>query len=60
MPAVVADLGPLPAGAHYAYSVLVLLLQLLLQQIWDLRKRKCIYTIPAHNSLVSTVQWQHI
>jgi U4/U6 small nuclear ribonucleoprotein PRP4 len=38
----------------------VLLLQLLLQQIWDLRKRKCIHTIPAHTSLVSTVRWQRI
>lgn len=27
-------------------------------QVWDLRKRKCIYTIPAHTSLVSTVRYQ--
>jgi U4/U6 small nuclear ribonucleoprotein PRP4 len=33
-------------------------LLLLLLQIWDLRKRKCTYTIPAHTSLVSTVRWQ--
>jgi U4/U6 small nuclear ribonucleoprotein PRP4 len=36
----------------------LLLLLLLLQRIWDLRKRKCIYLIPAHTSLVSTVCWQ--
>eukprot|EP00879_Flechtneria_rotunda_P022554 GHRR01023811.1.p1 GENE.GHRR01023811.1~~GHRR01023811.1.p1 ORF type:complete len:210 (+),score=52.64 GHRR01023811.1:596-1225(+) len=27
-------------------------------KVWDLRKRKAIYTIPAHTSLVSTVRWQ--
>lgn len=26
--------------------------------MWDLRKRKAVYTIPAHTSLVSTVRWQ--
>ena len=26
--------------------------------IWDLRRRKCIYTIPAHNNLVSHIKFQ--
>lgn len=27
-------------------------------QVWDLRKRRAVYTLPAHTSLVSTVRWQ--
>jgi WD40 repeat protein len=27
-------------------------------RIWDLRKKNCAYTIPAHPSLVSNVRWQ--
>ena len=27
-------------------------------RIWDLRKRNCLYTIPAHAGLVSNVRWQ--
>ena len=27
-------------------------------KIWDLRQRMCIYTIPAHNNLVSGVKFQ--
>jgi WD40 repeat protein len=27
-------------------------------RIWDLRKRACAYTLPAHRSLVSAVRWQ--
>ena len=28
--------------------------------IWDLRRRKCIYTIPAHNNLVSHIKFQGV
>lgn len=27
-------------------------------KIWDLRQSKCIYTIPAHNNLISKVKFQ--
>lgn len=27
-------------------------------RIWDLRKRSCIYTIPAHMSLISSIKYQ--
>ena len=27
-------------------------------KIWDLRKRSCIYTIPAHTNLVSSVKFE--
>lgn len=27
-------------------------------KVWDLRKKRCLYTIPAHRSLVSVVKWQ--
>jgi len=29
-------------------------------KIWDLRKRTCIYTIPAHTNLLSDVKYQRI
>lgn len=29
-------------------------------KIWDLRQSKCIYTIPAHNNLISKVKFQSI
>lgn len=29
-------------------------------RIWDLRKRLCIYTIPAHMNLVSSVKYQPV
>lgn len=28
-------------------------------KLWDLRMRRCIYTIPAHKSLVSQVRFEH-
>jgi hypothetical protein len=59
--AAAADLGLAKAQVHLHHSLISffnLVLLLLLLQIWDLRKRKCIYTIPAHTSLVSTVRWQ--
>jgi U4/U6 small nuclear ribonucleoprotein PRP4 len=27
-------------------------------RVWDLRKKACAYTLPAHRSLVSAVRWQ--
>lgn len=27
-------------------------------KVWDLRRRKCIYTIPSHQNLVSSVKFQ--
>ena len=27
-------------------------------KIWDLRNRQCLYTIPAHTNLVSSVKYQ--
>ena len=27
-------------------------------KIWDIRQRKCVYTIPAHNNLISKVKFQ--
>lgn len=27
-------------------------------RIWDLRKRKCIYTVPAHSHLISQVKFE--
>lgn len=27
-------------------------------RVWDLRKRQCVYTIPAHTNLVSDVKYQ--
>jgi U4/U6 small nuclear ribonucleoprotein PRP4 len=27
-------------------------------KIWDLRQSKCVYTMPAHNNLVSKVKFQ--
>ncbi|GAA6071713.1 U4/U6 small nuclear ribonucleoprotein Prp4-like, partial, partial [Tachysurus ichikawai] len=27
-------------------------------KVWDLRKRRCIYTIPAHQNLISSVKFQ--
>lgn len=27
-------------------------------RIWDLRRKECVYSIPAHTSLVSQVRWE--
>lgn len=27
-------------------------------RVWDLRKRQCLYIIPAHNSLISQVKYE--
>ena len=32
---------------------------MMLPQVWDLRARKCVYTIPAHRSLVSSAHYEH-
>eukprot|EP00967_Tisochrysis_lutea_P109890 scaffold171326_cov18-Tisochrysis_lutea.AAC.1 len=28
-------------------------------QVWDLRARKCVYTIPGHRSLISSAHFEH-
>lgn len=30
-----------------------------LSQVWDLRARKCVYTIPSHRSLISSAHFEH-
>ena len=32
---------------------------LLTVQVWDLRARKCVYTIPSHRSLISSAHYEH-
>ena len=31
---------------------------LIVFQIWDIRQQKCIYTIPAHNNIVTSLRYQ--